>query len=56
MNWEHLHLPVNHFPILGILLGLGLFVFALWQMSEACKRALPGSVAAAEGDSEHGSR
>jgi uncharacterized membrane protein len=31
MNWAHLHLILNHFPILGAFLITGLIIFSLWK-------------------------
>lgn len=42
MNLTHLHLILNHIPIVGSLCGLGLFTFALWRHSEDIKRAALG--------------
>ena len=42
MNLAHLHLLVNHFPTVGTVVGLGLFVFALLGKSEELQRASLG--------------
>ncbi len=42
MNLTHLHLLLNHLPIVGSLCGLGLLAFALWRHSEDIKRAALG--------------
>ena len=39
MNATHLHLLLNHVPVLGTVLGLGLLAFASWRRSEDLKRA-----------------
>jgi len=42
MNTAHLHLILNHIPVLGTLTGLGLLSFALWKQSEEVKRTALG--------------
>ena len=42
MNATHLHLLLNHVPVLGTVLGLGLLAFASWRRSEEIKRAALG--------------
>jgi uncharacterized membrane protein len=39
MNLPHIHLLLNHFPIIGTIIGLGLLLFALIGKSEDLKRA-----------------
>ena len=39
MNMVHLHLLVNHFPIIGTILGLGLYLVSLIGKSDDLKRA-----------------
>lgn len=39
MNLAHLHLLLNHFPIIGTLVGLGLFVISLVGKNDDFKRA-----------------
>jgi len=39
LNLAHLHLLINHFPTIGFIVGLGLFVFALIGRSDELKRA-----------------
>ena len=39
MNLPHVHLLLNHFPIIGTLIALGLYLFALIGKSEDLKRA-----------------
>ncbi len=41
MNFAHLHLIVNHVPVLGTAFGLGLLIFAQWKgLAEVKKAAL----------------
>jgi uncharacterized membrane protein len=42
MNATHLHLMLNHIPVLGTAFGLGLLAFALWRKSEELKNAALG--------------
>lgn len=42
MDLTHLHLVLNHIPVVGSLCGLGLLAFALWRSSEDIKRAALG--------------
>jgi hypothetical protein len=37
MNTAHLHLILNHIPVVGTFISLGLFGFALWKRSEESK-------------------
>jgi hypothetical protein len=39
INLAHLHLLINHFPTIGFIVGLGLFVFAMIGKSDELKRA-----------------
>lgn len=39
MNWAHIHLLLNHIPVLGTLFGLALLGYAIIQQSDALKRA-----------------
>ncbi len=39
MNWTHVHLLLNHFPTVGMIVGLGLFVTAILAKSNDLKRA-----------------
>ena len=39
MNFAHLHLLLNHFPIIGTLVGLGLFLISLFGENEDLRRA-----------------
>ena len=42
MSLTHLHLILNHIPVVGTFCGLGLLAFALWRDSEDIKRAALG--------------
>lgn len=42
MNLTHLHLILNHIPVVGTLCALGLLAYALWRHSEDIKRAALG--------------
>jgi hypothetical protein len=39
MNATHLHLILNHIPVLGTAFGLGLLAWGLWRRSEEVKRS-----------------
>jgi hypothetical protein len=39
MNAPHLHLLLNHIPVLGTLFGAGLLGFAQWRKNEALRKA-----------------
>ena len=39
LNWAHVHLLLNHFPIVGVILGVLLLAYALFKHSEDLKRA-----------------
>ena len=39
MNFPHLHLLLNHFPIIGTMVGLGLFLISLLGKNEDLRRA-----------------
>lgn len=39
MNAAHLHLLLNHIPVLGVIFGFFLLLAALWRGSEELKRA-----------------
>ena len=39
MNLAHVHLLLNHFPVIGTIIGLGLFLVALVSKSDDLKRA-----------------
>ena len=42
MNWTHVHLLLNHFPTIGMIVGLGLFLTAIVAKSDDLKRASLG--------------
>ena len=42
MNMAHLHLMLNHIPVLGTFIGLALLSFACWKHSEESKRVALG--------------
>ena len=42
MNWAHVHLLLNHFPTIGMIIGLGMFVMAIAARSDDLKRASLG--------------
>ena len=42
MNAAHLHLILNHLPVLGTAFGLALLVFAQWKKSDEVKRVALG--------------
>jgi len=39
VNYEHLHLLLNHFPIIGSFIGLGLFLVSFFGKNEDLRRA-----------------
>src|ERR1700693_4805420 len=39
MNFAHLHLLLNHFPIIGTLVGLGLLLISLFGKNDDLRRA-----------------
>jgi len=39
MNWAHIHLLLNHVPVLGTVFGLGLLAYAITRRSDPLKRA-----------------
>jgi uncharacterized membrane protein len=39
MNWAHVHLALNHVPVLGTFFGLALLGYALIRRSDPLKRA-----------------
>ena len=43
MNTVHLHLILNHIPVLGTVFGLVLLLFGLWRRSEELKKAALGT-------------
>ena len=42
MNATHIHLILNHIPVLGTAFGLGLLVFGLWRKSDELKKTASG--------------
>lgn len=42
MNATHLHLILNHIPVLGVVFGLGFLAFALWRRNETVQRIALG--------------
>jgi uncharacterized membrane protein len=42
MNWAHVHLLLNHFPTIGMVVGLGVFILAIASKSDDLKRASLG--------------
>lgn len=42
MSFTHLHLMLNHVPVLGIGFGLGLLLLGLWRKNEELKKAALG--------------
>ncbi len=42
MNATHLHLILNHLPVLGTAFGLGLLLFGLWRRSSELKKTALG--------------
>jgi uncharacterized membrane protein len=38
VNFAHLHLLLNHFPVIGTIIGLGLFLISLFKQNEDLKR------------------
>ena len=42
MNWAHLHLLINHIPVLGTVFGTLLLVFGMVKKNEAIKRVSLG--------------
>jgi uncharacterized membrane protein len=43
MNWAHLHLLLNHVPVLGTLFGLALLLYAVLRRNEGLKRVALGA-------------
>ena len=39
MNWPHVHLMLNHVPVLGTVFGLALLVWGFWRRDLALQRA-----------------
>jgi uncharacterized membrane protein len=42
MNAQHLHLLLNHVPVLGSAFGLGLLAYGLWRKSDELKKTAFG--------------
>src|ERR1700733_4543661 len=42
MNWAHVHLLLNHFPTVGMVVGLGVFITAIASKSDDMKRTSLG--------------
>jgi hypothetical protein len=42
MNWAHIHLSLNHLPVVGIIFGVLLLLLALLRKSEELKRVSLG--------------
>ena len=38
MNWSHVHLLLNHVPVLGTIFGLALIAWGLWRRDQAIQR------------------
>lgn len=38
MNYAHLHLLLNHFPIIGMIIGLGLLLISFWGHNDDLRR------------------
>lgn len=45
MNLAHLHLVLNHLPVLGTGFGLALLIFGLWRRSDELKKTALGVLA-----------
>ena len=39
MNWAHIHLMLNHIPVLGTVFGLALLAWGLWRRNDPLQRA-----------------
>jgi hypothetical protein len=39
MNWAHLHILLNHAPVIGMVIAVCLLVWGLWQRSDDVLRA-----------------
>ena len=42
MNWAHIHLMINHFPVIGVIFGFLLLVAAMAKKSEELKKVSLG--------------
>lgn len=49
MNAIHLHLMLNHIPVLGTAFGLGLLLYGLWRKSDELKKTALGVFALVAG-------
>lgn len=38
MNWPHVHVMINHFPIIGVMFGFGVLAYGRWKESEDLKK------------------
>ena len=43
MNGAHLHLLINHIPVLGTFFGLALLAFGVWKRSDELRKAAFGT-------------
>ncbi len=43
MNWAHIHLIINHFPVIGMIFAVLLLVYALMKKSEELTKAALGA-------------
>ncbi len=43
MNWAHIHLMINHFPVIGMIFAVLLLVYALMKKSEELTKAALGA-------------
>jgi uncharacterized membrane protein len=43
MNGAHLHLLINHIPVLGTFFGLALLAFGVWKRSDELRKAALGT-------------
>lgn len=43
MNWPHIHLMINHFPVVGLFLSIPLLVLAIVKKSEDLEQAALGA-------------
>ena len=44
MNGAHLHLLINHIPVLGTFFGLALLAFGVWKRSDDLRKAALGTL------------
>jgi uncharacterized membrane protein len=42
MNWPHIHLIINHFPVIGFIFGLLFVLYAMLRKSEELKKTSLG--------------